>query len=327
MDVMTTTRAMTSTALRCAFTETSLDQLVQDRQVLAVITHGPDVARSASAKVIPTGMPQLGGNPCHEVWTTAAGVETLTVGPVRMAKTPDLLLASIAVPATGGIAEATRQAYELLLQAIRAQGYPCLLRAWNYMADINRGTGDSECYKQFCAGRHVAFSQQGVSEKDYPAASALGHDSPELLIYLFSARFPGIHIENPRQQSAYTYPKIYGSKSPTFARATVSPELGLTFVSGTASITGHETLHADDVDKQLELTLSNIRHLVDRIETTHNLRLGSPLFKVYVRHPEHQARIRTLLASRFPELPSLYLRADVCRADLLLEIEAVYHHA
>jgi chorismate lyase/3-hydroxybenzoate synthase len=139
-------------------------------------------------------------------------------------------------------------------------------------------------------------------------------------------RRPGIHVENPNQQSAYAYPRIYGPKSPSFARATACPDLGLTFISGTASITGHATRHHDDVVAQLGLTLDNIETLVAHIGAKEQLSLGRPLLKVYIRQPEDYPLIRQQLEARLPLAECIYLQADICRADLLLEIEAVYRH-
>jgi len=325
MDALGIAINMTTSSLKCTLSDAPLDILCSDSHTLAVIAHNAEGCPENS-NIITTGMPQLGNHLTHEVWSTDANVEVVTKDGIKIAQTDDILMASCSIEESGELEEDTRKAYEQLLQKVNEHGYPHLLRAWNYIADINEGEGDQERYKQFCAGRHAAFCNMNISESDYPAASALGQSSTKITIYLISAKHPGRHIENPNQQSAYNYPKQYGPKSPSFARATISNELEQTFISGTASITGHETLHINDVKNQLKLTLENIEKLAIHIENTQELKLCNSLFKVYIRNPEDFAQIQQQLSESYPNLPCLYLQADICRSNLLLEIEAVFNH-
>ena len=66
------------------------------------------------------------------------------------------------------------------------------------------------------------------------AASAVGSLGGELSICFLGSKERGVHCENPRQLPAYRYPKLYGPRSPSFARATLAPDtLGeVTFVAG-----------------------------------------------------------------------------------------------
>jgi chorismate lyase/3-hydroxybenzoate synthase len=100
------------------------------------------------------------------------------------------------------------------------------------------------------------------------------------------------------------------------------------FVSGTASIVGHASAHPGDAVAQLDETLANLEALLDRAraaghEGAARLRSGS-LLKVYVRAGVDAAaverRLRECLGS---DLGLLILEADICRSDLLVEIEAV----
>ena len=100
-------------------------------------------------------------------------------------------------------------------------------------------------------------------------------------------------------------------------------------ISGTASIVGHRSLHPGDVDAQLAETLANLQALID-VARTHRpslpprLGAGSPL-KVYVRHRGDLPRVATRLDALLPpEVPRLLLHGEVCRAELLVEIEAMH---
>ncbi len=89
------------------------------------------------------------------------------------------------------------------------------------------------------------------------------------------------------------------------------------FLSGTASILGHESVHMDQVLEQTRETLRNLDALLDAND---ELRL----LKVYLRSEEDLEPIRTLLDERIGRrVPTLWLRADICRPELLVEIEGV----
>jgi hypothetical protein len=96
-------------------------------------------------------------------------------------------------------------------------------------------------------------------------------------------------------------------------------------MSGTASIVGHRSLHAGDVAAQTRETLANIEALLAETNRSTGGRFtpASLACKVYVRHPTDlpiiQAQIQAKLGTA---LRAMYLKADICREDLLMEIEA-----
>jgi chorismate lyase/3-hydroxybenzoate synthase len=98
------------------------------------------------------------------------------------------------------------------------------------------------------------------------------------------------------------------------------------FVSGTASIVGHETIHPGDVAAQTRETMANISALLDeanRMVGASRYSLDGLKFKVYVRQPSDLGAIEAALAGSLRSCaPVVYLQADVCREDLLVEIEA-----
>jgi len=229
----------------------------------------------------------------------------------------------------GGIEAATRHAYQQLLPAIMGEGFPHMVRVWNYLADINSQDQGLERYRAFCKGRYQAFSDRGVSPSGFPSACALGHGGGDLLVYLLASKYAPVHFENPAQVSAYHYPERYGPRSPSFARGSLlscpgcGPQL---FVSGTASIVGHETRHEGDLVGQVRVTLANLDHLVAHVCA--NSDLGEPLvpqlLKIYLRHPEHLHLVRASVDQHFGGVPAVYVQAEICRRELLLEIEGIW---
>ncbi|MGH8623236.1 MAG: hypothetical protein ACRET3_13955, partial [Burkholderiales bacterium] len=224
-------------------------------------------------------------------------------------------------------------AYRRILTNIRGSGYPHLLRVWNYMPGINELSDALERYQQFCIGRHQALVEERVEfHHGLPAATAVGTGPGPVQIYFLASRREGVQIENPRQANAYHYPRRYGPKSPSFARASLLPsESGnRLFIAGTASIVGHASRHAGDPYRQTVETLDNIEAVIAAALVAHpgwhggNPTSKAALLKVYVRRPEHLPAIERALADRLGLVPRcLFLRGDTCRSALLLEIEGI----
>ncbi|HVR37818.1 MAG TPA: pteridine-dependent deoxygenase like protein [Thermoanaerobaculia bacterium] len=222
-----------------------------------------------------------------------------------------LLFASIALDEDDALEHVVRRAYAAAIAHARNEEHPHLLRVWNYVRDINGMEHGLERYQRFCVARHEAFA--AANYPDFPAASAVGTQSNRFVMYFVAAREPGTHLENPRQVSAYRYPPQYGPKSPSFARATAWRDR--VFISGTSSVVGYETLHAGDVIAQLEETLRNL----DVLAGLGNLTTA----KTYLRRAEDYALVAPRLAVALPQATQLFLEADICRPDLLIEIEGL----
>lgn len=220
----------------------------------------------------------------------------------------------------GGVHGAAQAIYEELRRFQQRSGFPHLLRIWNYMDAINSGAGDAERYRQFCVGRLRGLGD--AAEADFPAASAVGHQhaTHRLQVYWLAGRAPGRHFENPRQVSAYRYPRTHGPVSPSFARATLSLD-GTLLISGTASIVGHRSQHVGDPLAQLDEIIRNLTTLGATPDG--KTPPEDCLFKVYVRDAAHVDAIGQRLQAAFPRCPLLILAADICRKELLLEIEAI----
>jgi chorismate lyase / 3-hydroxybenzoate synthase len=319
-------------------------------EVLGVATFDPAPRSCGAAAEIPVAQVAtpvlLGTADVHEVWRCGEPAESGQHNRVHFRRSEHLLFGCIAVAETATLQSesaaaapgaapsalhaATVGMYRDVCATLDAVGYPHLLRVWNYLPDINLDSHGSERYRQFNSARQAALREAGKPLTGrVPAASALGasRGSP-LLVYFLAGRAPPVYLENPRQVSAYRYPRQYGAHSPVFSRATLLRQPGsLTlFVSGTASIVGHRSIHVGDTAAQTRETLANIEALLEeanRVERGARFTLGSLALKVYVRRPADLPAIRGQLAAALgPEQPVIYLQADICRQDLLVEIEA-----
>lgn len=229
------------------------------------------------------------------------------------------------------LSRATEAAYRRIFALLDREGYPYLWRTWNYLAAINAEAQGLERYRQFNIGRHQAFAARDrLKRESMPAACALGFPAADLplSIAFLAGRTPPVAIENPRQMAAYDYPADYGPRSPAFARAVLAqlPGQQLLFVSGTASILGHATVHRGDMAAQMRESLANIAAVVAEADRVSALpatwRDAAPAYRVYVRHAADYATAQAILQEvAGSETTAIYLQADICRADLLVEVE------
>lgn len=286
----------------------------------------PGGARAAGVgPVIPIPVASLGPNPMIEIWETDHPVAHSSRGPITYSTVGDLLMGGAVADPGEDLVTATRRIYDEILALVDSENRPHLVRLWNYFPRIN-ACEPTERYQQFSAARFEAFTAAGYDmSRDLPAASAVGSETGELtVVFLASSRRPR-YVENPRQISAFSYPRQYGPRSPSFSRGAVLSGGETLLVSGTASIVGHETVHRGDLAAQVDETLRNIDAVIAEAfgpEASLHSESLDRLLKVYVRHPADQPEIAARLERILSPRSISYLRADICRADLLVEIEA-----
>jgi chorismate lyase/3-hydroxybenzoate synthase len=233
--------------------------------------------------------------------------------------------------ADGDVAGAARRIYADLIASVRGSSHPYLLRIWNYLGAINAGDGDSERYRRFCVGRAAAVD--AAFNDPPPAATAIGNDGDAgtLQVIALCSQTPAIALENPRQTPAWSYPREYGPVAPGFSRGALlgadgaSPRL---LASGTASIVGHVSQHIGDVAEQLRESLRNLEALLavgnERGGRAFAL-AGCEALRVYLRQAEDLSIAQAIVdASGLPRERVLYLRGDVCRRELDVELEGVF---
>lgn len=279
---------------------------------------------------VDVGLMPLGARVPDAFWCGSGPVASGRHGKVRFAHDGESLFGVVEEREAdhADIRAATAAVYEAIEEFRRNSAFSHLLRMWNFVDAVNEGEGDLERYRQFCVGRAEGFGQS--VRTGYPAATAIGRQQRSGLIQVFwiAAKTPGAAIENPRQISAYRYPRAHGPVSPSFSRATVLTD-GTLLISGTASIVGHDSQHPNDATAQLAETLRNLdalmahaRHHRDCISADDEMR-----FTVYIRERGHADAIAARIREAFPNAQAIFVAADICRRELLLEIECVVQAA
>ena len=272
------------------------------------------------------------GPAAFEVWRGCGPVVRGRDDGVRWACDGQLLFGVIEVPEDdGGIQDAAQRAYARLAAFTTRSRTPHLLRVWNYVDAITLGAGDDERYRAFCVGRARGLGDFDV--RSLPAATAIGRCDGERVVqvYWLASAAPGTPVENPRQVSAYRYPRQYGPQSPSFARAMLPPDGSRMplLLSGTAAIIGHTSMHDGELLAQLEETFANFDALLGAA------RAGNPALpaqfgpgtrlKVYVRDRADLAPVADALDARFGDhVPRILLHAAICRRELAVEIDGVH---
>jgi chorismate lyase/3-hydroxybenzoate synthase len=297
--------------------------------VLAVIGFGTERGLHADPRYLAVPLVPLSQPAPLEVWRSRGPIVCGREAALRYATDGDYSFVAVELDERelGGIAAASREAYAALTRFCRTSATPHLLRVWNHLDAINAGAGDAERYRQFCSGRAAGFGR--ATPGGYPAASAIGvpYGQGMLQVYALAARLPGTAVENPRQWSAWRYPRQYGPTAPSFVRAMRAPSLRpQLYISGTAAVVGHASHHPGDVVAQLTETLTNLDSLLVAAGSRAPLGRGrGDLGKVYLRDPRHAAAVRELLEQRLGrDLPLLLLHGEVCRAELLIEIDGIH---
>lgn len=303
---------------------------------MAVISYGELVSPQPRCALVTVPLSQLGATPYLELWSCATSVDQGRFESIDYATDGEVLfgVCQRTEPATALLDKTTYDIYADVIRLTNAKGYPHFLRIWNYFGDINGIQEGEQRYHRFCAGRYRALAEfKPDFERTLPAASVIGSRDSGITVYFLSTREPGTPVENPRQLSAYRYPARYSAQSPSFSRAmlkTWRKDVHL-YVSGTASIVGHSTVHSGDVRGQLQEVLRNLQALLAAASRTAGAEFRgiaeARTLKVYVRRPADFPLIEDALTQALGRnLSVLYLQGDLCRNDLLVEIEGIYAH-
>lgn len=196
-----------------------------------------------------------------------------------------------------------------------------IIRQWNYIEQITLEDADNQNYQEFNDARSRLYAASDW-ELGYPAATGIGMLTGGIVID-FDAVVgeETIPIDNKLQVAAHEYSKdvLLGEASqkttPKFERAKLCGDL--MYISGTAAIRGEESLVGVSGAEQTRITLENIDELREVGKTREARRL-----RVYIKYKEDFPQIREVV-EQYAKNDAIYLYADICRDELLVEIEGV----
>ena len=210
---------------------------------------------------------------------------------------------------------------ERILRELGAS-YSNVVRTWFYLSDIMSWYGEFNKVRNQKYGEFGIMPGPGDNQLLLPASTGIRGETATnaactmdlLAVIGEDGVVPKIqNLTNPVQLDAFRY----GS---AFSRASVIHN-NLVEVSGTAAIDGHGvSLYQGDIHGQIECTLHNIEALLAQKDLCLKDICSATVF---VKHA-HDAEIfyRMATARGLQDLPAICVVADVCRDELLFEIDA-----
>jgi enamine deaminase RidA (YjgF/YER057c/UK114 family) len=252
-------------------------------------------------------------------------------------------------PSGAGVYADAREVFQQTggLLASAGMNWENVVRTWWYLGGITAKEGATQRYLELNRARADAFArlhfgnshmQVAPGHSGFPASTGIGME-PDAGLSLATLALQTLRrdvrllpLENPLQTPAYDYDARYSPQSPKFSRAMalVTPDYLTTWISGTASIVNSEVLYPHCVIGQTEQTLDNLAALIapENLASHGVTGAGATLrdlakVRVYVKRAADFAACRAVCQRRLGDIPAVYVVADVCRPDLLVEIEGV----
>jgi len=222
--------------------------------------------------------------------------------------------------------------------------FDSIVRQWNYVGGILESSSVRgsimQHYQMFNEVRNSYYTQYRKCS-NFPAATGIGMNSIQVGIDCYAigkhSNIQIIPINNPNQEDSYHYGQdvLVGDATilkqpPQFERA-VLLKLGTTsrlIISGTASIVGQKTIGIGDIELQTKTTINNIEILASHKNLeSHCSNLAEypdkySYLRVYVRKRSDISAVKRICTEHFGNVPISFVQADICRDNLLLEIEA-----
>lgn len=242
---------------------------------------------------------------------------------------------------------AAHGAFKSMMHILKREGmnFDNIVRQWNYIGDILKvrkiDISGIQNYQIFNEVRH-SFYQKYKLTAGFPAATGIGCRYDQVTIGFNAVQFKSgcydLQIDNPFQSNPFAYTQdklIGGSKTPgvkhppEFVRGRLISDgnNSILYVSGTASITCQEVTGTGDIETQTLTTILNIKTLADAKNISHFTGASLPVpekyryLRVYVKNSKDIPTVKSICQKYFPEVPSIFIEADICRGSLLMEIE------
>ena len=192
-----------------------------------------------------------------------------------------------------------------------------VVRTWMYLNNL------LTWYDQFNEVRNNFFTQRGVFDGVVPASTGVGVCNPAgaaLVTDVFAVKLKTDQVKIQAIPSPLQCPAIDYKSSFSRAVEVAVPDHRTIYISGTASIEpSGKTVHIDDTEKQIKLTMEVADAILKsrKMDFSDTVRAIAyfkdmkdvPLFTKYCRD------------NALPKMPVALSHSDICRHDLLFEIE------
>ena len=242
------------------------------------------------------------------------------------------------------------EAFRLMTQILTSERLSVdnVVRQWNYVESILRlrpsASGKRQNYQEFndVRGR---FYEECHFPAGFPAATGIGMAHGGVLIEFQAVsslgEFRVVPLSNPLQVDAHRYSQdaLVGDRDrddrlkapPLFERGKYLGRggSGIIYISGTAAVRGEATSPEGDVESQTRITIANIQSLISESNLSRHgietVRPPGPLsyLRAYVKRRADLPAVKSVCRQIVGAASAHYLTADICRDDLLVELEGV----
>lgn len=210
--------------------------------------------------------------------------------------------------------------YEALLRSHGATLADNCIRTWFFVRDV-----DTQ-YAGMVKARLANFFNEGLTAKTHYIASTGIQGMPadtNAIIQLGAYAITGIQPEQQRYLYALDHLNRTIEYGVTFERGVVVEygDRAHAYISGTASINDKgEVVHVGDIVHQTERMWENVEALLSEAQMTMD---DCAQIIVYLRDTADYATVRQMFAERYPDIPTVFTLAPVCRPTWLIEMECV----
>ena len=246
-----------------------------------------------------------------------------------------------------GTGDQANEVFSRMKAILKKEGlnFSDIVRQWNYIENIVGVTSENQDLKQnYQVFNNVRSEYYKTSsfKNGYPAATGIGMNVGGVIldfIAVSSSKNLSVHpIKNPQQVDAHQYSDevLVGENSahktsPKFERAKVlsNQSANEIFISGTAAILGQNIIHQKAIADQTITTIQNINNLIsfdnlkaNGVSICKNVKAPSYI-RIYVKNMGDIPEVRKICNEYFNGVPALYLVSDICRDNLVVEIEGI----
>lgn len=246
--------------------------------------------------------------------------------------------------ATASMSLQSNEIFGKLESVLHSENYKLsdIVRQWNYIGNITGFRNSKQNYQEFNDIRSKFYAKV-IWENGYPAATGIGASFEGLVISCIAFQRNNnrmksvLPIDNPLQTAAPIYSnEVLISNhldnirsTPKFERAKmiITHKKGCLFLSGTAAIRGEKSMNKLSAKLQTQQTVENIQYLLSEnnlcTSGCPNIPLKLQQLRVYIKNKEDYAVVWSIMEATYPLMPVTYTVADVCRDELLVEVEAI----
>lgn len=201
-----------------------------------------------------------------------------------------------------------------------------IVRQWNYIEKITESDRMGNQNYQMFNNARSEYYLSGLWYNGFPAATGIGMQAGGVVVdvdlaVMENPEFRIIPIDNKLQVAAHVYSDFVLEKAgnklstPKFERAKslCVKDCSLIYISGTAAIRGERSVNSN-IGKQLEITKENINQLVPHAKIK--------LLRIYLKDINDYEHVLAGMHD-CDDVALSYLKADICRRELLVEIEGI----